>query len=189
MPRTVELEISERVVRNGFGLLAVRNPGVSTFACAVVLDVGVKDEARGEEGLAHMVGSCLDQGTRKRGPLDLAQAVENIGGSLATTLSGGVLQCPAEESIKAMRLLREVVTEPAFPLREVRRVKAEVLTEIESDKDDPRTVANRRYRKEIYKRHPFARPMYGSAKSVSTFKPLCIDHPSVEIHGMGRAKT
>jgi zinc protease len=169
--RTVELEIGERVGANGLRLLAVRNPGVATFACSVVLDVSVKDEAPGDEGLANMVGSCLDEGTTRRSALSLAEAVERIGGSLETTTSGGLLECPAEECNKAMRLLREVVTSPSFPLREVRRVRCEVLTGIESDKDDPRTVAGRRYRKEIYKRHPFARPQYGFARTVNSFKP------------------
>ena len=115
LTRTVELEISDRLTKNGLRLLAVRNPGVSTFACAVVLDVSLKDEARGDEGLAHLVGTCLDEGTKRRDALSLAEAVERIGGSLDTGPTGGVLQCPAEEGEKALRILREVVVEPAFP--------------------------------------------------------------------------
>ena len=45
---TVRLEIAERRMQNGLTLLAVRNPGVETFAARVVLDVDIRDEARGE---------------------------------------------------------------------------------------------------------------------------------------------
>lgn len=171
MAQTVNLAVSDRVAKTGMRLLAVQNPGVSTFACSVVLEISTKDEARGEEGLANLVGSCLDEGTLRRDALSLAEAVEQIGGSLDTGPAGGVLQCPAEEGEKALRILREVVAEPAFPLREVRRVKQEVLVGIESDKDDPRTVASYRFRQEIYGRHPFARPLYGSPRTVKSFKP------------------
>ncbi len=76
MAQTVNLAVSDRVAKTGMRLLAVQNPGVSTFACSVVLEISTKDEARGEEGLANLVGSCLDEGTLRRDALSLAEAVE-----------------------------------------------------------------------------------------------------------------
>ena len=40
---------------------------------------------------------------------------------------GGATICPAASQKKATDLLRQMVTEPSFPGREVRRVQAEVL--------------------------------------------------------------
>jgi zinc protease len=79
--------------------------------------------------------------------------------------------CPVTAHKQATDLLREMVLEPSFPGREVRRVQTEILTEIKSDQDDPRTVAARRFRKEIYQKHPLGRPPQGTAQSVASFKP------------------
>jgi len=168
---TVQLQIGERVLRNGLTLLAVQNPGVETFAAGVVLDVDVRDQDKGEEGLANLLGSCLEEGTRKRSGMQLAEAIDGLGGTLSGSASGGSVHCPATESQKALRLLAEMVREPALPARGTERVQQEVLSEIRAEMDDPQTVASQRFRKEVYGNHPFARPGRGTRESVASFGP------------------
>ena len=72
---------------------------------------------------------------------------------------------------KATDLLRQLLLEPSFPGREVRRVQSEVMLEIKADADDPRTVAVRRFRKQIYGKHPLGRPPQGTVDSVAAMKP------------------
>ncbi len=168
---TVQLEIGERRLQNGLTLLAVQNPGVETFAAGVVLDVDLRDEAEGEEGLANLLGSCLEEGTMKRSGEQLAEAIDGLGGTLTGSASGGSVQCPATESRKALRLLAEMVREPALPARGVRRVREEVLSEIRAQLDDPQVVASKRFRKEVYGDHPYGRPARGTLASVAGFGP------------------
>jgi zinc protease len=78
---------------------------------------------------------------------------------------------PAAVQKEAIGLLREMVLEPEFPGREVRRVQAEVMTEIQAEDDDPRAVAGRRFRKEVYGDHPLGRPGTGTHKSVGKLRP------------------
>src|SRR5690606_34537968 len=87
-----------------------------------------------------------------------------------TTSAGGIIQCPAQEAPKAVRLLREMVLEPAFPQREVRRVQQETLADIESEAADPYSVARWRFRAEVYGPHPFARPPWGSRESTARLR-------------------
>jgi zinc protease len=165
----IELELAERVLDNGLTLIAVRNPGVATFACGVVLRADVRNEGAGEEGLANLVGDCLDEGTKKRSGPALAEAIENLGGGLEGNMSGGTVWCPAAVAGKALPLLVETVADPAFPAREVGRVRSEVLAEIQSDLEDPQVVAAQRFRAEVYGDHPFARPPKGSPQRVARF--------------------
>lgn len=171
MTRRIELAIAERVLPSGLTLLAVRNPGVQTFACGVSLDVRPGDEPDGQSGLAHLMGECLDEGTARRSAQQLAQAVEAIGGALECSTRGGTVQCPASEARRAAQILHEVVTAPAFANQEVARVRAEMLTELKADEDDPRTVAARRFRKEVYGRHPLARNPQGTRTTVARLRP------------------
>ena len=165
MSRKIELDIGERILPSGLTLLAVRNPGVETFAAGALLDVDMKEERTGEEGLANLVGDMLDEGTKKRTGLELAATVEGLGSALDGSSSGGSVHCPAEQTEKSLALLFEMVNEPAFPKRELERVKDEILTEIAAEAEEPRSVAAQRFRKLVYGPHPYARPGRGTRGS------------------------
>lgn len=167
----LELQVAERELRNGVTCVALRNPGVGTFAVSLAVRVGQGHEGPTEHGLAYLTGSCLEEGTRRRNAVGLAEAVEGIGGSLETSANSVTIQCPADEATKAVRLVREVGLEPAFGARDVRRVQSEILAEIEADDADPRAVARRTFRREVFGSHPLARPRYGDAKSIASFRP------------------
>jgi zinc protease len=167
----IRLSIAERELDSGLTLLAVQNPGVQTYACVVSLDVRAGDEPGDRCGLANLVGECLDEGTTSYDALELAAATESLGAMMEGNHRGGVVMAPAVAQKEATALLREMVLEPRFPGREVRRVQAEVRTEIKAEDDDPRTVASRRFRKEIYGDHPLGRPSAGTDKSVAKLRP------------------
>jgi zinc protease len=171
MSDAIRLEIAERELDSGLTLLAVRNPRVATFACVVSLDVRAGDEPAAKSGLANLVGECLDEGTKRYDGLELAAAAERLGASMEGNHRGGVVLCPAATHKDSVALLREMVLEPEFPGREVRRVQAEVLVEIRADEDDPRAVASRRFRKEVYGDHPLGRQSQGTARSVGALRP------------------
>lgn len=176
MTRDIQLDIGEQVLDSGLTLLAVRNPGVATFACVASLDIRAGDEPDDMAGLANLVGECLDEGTARHDALELAAAVEAIGGAVEGNHRGGSVQCPAEHQREGMKLLREILIEPVFPGREVRRVQGEIQTEITADDEDPRLVARRRFLKEVYGKHPLGRPSTGTVKSVGKLRPKDLRH-------------
>ena len=75
----IRLHVAERELKSGLTLLAVHNPGVQTFACAVSLDTRVADDPVAMPGVANMVGECLDEGTARYDALGLAAAAEELG--------------------------------------------------------------------------------------------------------------
>ena len=167
----IRLNVAERQLKSGLTLLAVRNPGVQTFACAVSLDTRIADDPADLPGVANMVGECLDEGTSSYDALALSAAAEKLGAYMEGNHRGGAVMCPASSQKKATNLLRQLVTQPTFPSKEVRRVQAEVLTEMQAEFDDPRTVAARRFRRAIYGDHVLGRAMQGTLESVAAIKP------------------
>jgi len=167
----IRLDIAERELDSGLTLLAVHNPGVLTYACVISLDIRPGDEPADSSGLANLVGECLDEGTKRYDSLELSAAAESLGAMMEGNHRGGLVMCPATAQKEALELLREMVLDAEFPGREVRRVQAEVLSEIKAEEDDPRAVAARRFRKEVYRDHPLGRAAHGTAKSVGKCKP------------------
>jgi zinc protease len=164
----VNLAIGERTLGNGLTVMAVQNEGVQTFASAVVLSVDVRDEIDADQGVTQMIGDCLDEGTVHRDAVELAKAVDEIGGSLSGNASGGGIMCPEKHSMDALRMMREMVFEPAFSEREVQRVRDETLQDIKVEEADPRQVASMRFHKEVYGNHPYSRPSRGDAEAVAS---------------------
>lgn len=167
----MKLSIGERTLANELTVMAVQNEGVRTFAAAVVLSVDVRDETDADQGVTHMIGECLDEGTVDRSGVELAMAVDEIGGSLSANASGGGIMCPEMHTVDAVRLLREMVFSPAFAEKEVQRVRDEVLQDIKVEEADPRQVAALRFHAEVYRDHPFARPARGNAETVAAHTP------------------
>ena len=167
----ISVRIEDRVLPSGLRLVAVHNPPSRTTSTMVQLKVSSLDERPGEEGLAYLTGACLDEGSTRRSADDLAREVESIGCSMDGSGAGGAIQGPAEQFGKSLPFLRELVLDPSFPPAEVQRVRDEVLAEITAEKNDPATVARRRFRQSIYGEHPFARPNWGSEESVQACSP------------------
>lgn len=168
----VKLRMGERQLDNGFTALAVQNPGVATVSVKVALRVSQVDEVENEYGLSHLVGTSLDEGSAKRGALEIAQAIEGIGGSFSGSVNGGSIHCPAEHVGKALAMLREIVFTPKFPASNFRRVQTEVCSSIQAVMDDASSVARNRFHAEVYGAHPLGRPSYGSIEAVKAYQPV-----------------
>ncbi len=167
----MKLRIGERLLDNGLTIIAVQNVGVHTFAAGVVLDVDMRDESPADEGVTNLIGECLDEGSKHRDGVQLALAMDELGGRLSGGASGGTVVCPAKNSVAALELVREMVFKPAFSERDVHRVRDEILQEIQVEESEPRTVASYRFQKEIYGDHPYGHPARGSAVAVAARGP------------------
>lgn len=167
----IDLRFAKRELQDGLTAVAVQNPGVPTLTIGASMHVNQIDEAPDEHGLAAFTGAALEEGTVERGAVELAEAVESLGGALSTLSSGARISCPATARDGAAALLSEVVMQPGFRDDDVERVRREILSEIETDEEEPSTVAAQRYRREIYgDDHPFGRPAYGDRAAIERYK-------------------
>ena len=171
MTPSFELAVAERELPSGLTLVAAQNPGVPTFAAYLSLACDVRDETEDEVGLGYFVGECLDEGTLRRDGNAFADALDALGAYLECGGSGLLVQCPVDSADKAVRLLVEALRQPAFGAREVRRVREEILAELDAENDEPDSVAARRFRREVYGEHPFGRPVRGTREVVAGYRP------------------
>jgi len=129
---------------NGFRVLYVRRPG-RVVSLTLVVRHGASSVPEGKSGLAGLVARMLGESTRQRPAMALAEAVESLGTTLGTAagrddsrVSMTVLPADFEP---ALRLLGEVVMEPAFAPRDFERVKNEWLDGVRAERQDPQRLA------------------------------------------------
>jgi zinc protease len=143
----------------------------------VTLDLVVKSgetlTPKGKEGLASIAFSLLDEGTRTRSALDIAGELAELGSSLkaeggleSSTISLTTLSRHLE---RGLDLFADVILNPSFPARELRRLKLERLAHLKARADDAEQTAAAVFPRLIYGLdHPYGRPELGSAASVES---------------------
>ncbi len=139
---------------------------------SLVADAGAVAEPSGQDGVARLTARALLEGTRSRTGDVLTESLERLGASVdadaewdSSALTMTVLTSRLSE---AMALVAEVILEPAFPERELERLKAERLTEILQRRAEPRGLADEMFSRFLYASDSrYALPDGGSAASVS----------------------
>src|SRR4029453_17936671 len=80
-------DVHSHVLSNGLRVLLVENPVIPAISINATVLAGARHEAEEKAGLAIMVSNILDEGTKTRTSLQIAEAIEITGGHLETDAS------------------------------------------------------------------------------------------------------
>jgi zinc protease len=159
------------VLPNGLIVLLWENHRLPVFvASAHVGQVSLREPAD-KAGLAALMGSLLDEGTTKHKGPEIAEMIENVGGSLSLGSSGGSVKVLAKDRELGLDLLIECMTKPNFPQEAFHREREQQLSAIEDAQRQPLQRASLRFHKELYGKHPFAKPAMGTKETVTKLTP------------------
>ena len=156
----------------GLPVRFIHLPGRPLVTASLTLPMGAVDEPAAVGGVTVLAARSLTEGTQRRDALALVEAAERLGASLRAeagwdaTVVG--VEVPAERLAPALELLAEVVREPAFPPREVERLRDQRLNDLLQAKADPARRAEEAYLATIYDpASPYARPAGGLHDTVA----------------------
>lgn len=132
-------------LKSGLQVYLLKRPS-HVVAVELVVRHGASSVPVGKSGLAGLTARMLTEGTRKKSSAALAEAVESLGTSLNSdagrddsSLSLNVLP---EDLPRALELLAEVTTQPAFNEADFQRVRAEWLDGLRAERQDPVRLAS-----------------------------------------------
>ena len=159
----------------GLRLLAAPRRDLPLVGLRFVALAGADRDPPSRPGLAAFTGALLEEGTRHRSATEIARAVEDSGGQLAsragwnsTTISFGGL---AETLDAGTELLAEIAIEPACDPQEAERVRSLRLGELRRRMDEPQYLASRALAHALYGEALYGPPLLGTAHSVSEIRP------------------
>lgn len=136
----------------------------------LVARAGAASDPGGKEGLASLTADLLTQGAAKRNAQQIAEDIAFVGGELAAGAGMEQLSVRCEVLTKdfatGLELFHDVIVRPTFPAEDFDRKKEEALGAIESEKDDPATVADHELLPFLMGKSTLAHPPIGWAKSV-----------------------
>src|SRR6201991_4142120 len=146
-------------------------PSVRSASVGVWVSVGSRDEGPSVAGAAHFLEHLLFKATPTRSAVDIAQAVDAVGGELNaftarehTCYYAHVLDNDVDLAID---LVADVVLRGSCAEEDVALERAVVLEEIAMRDDDPEDTLGDVFLAAMFGAHPVGRPVIGSAASVS----------------------
>lgn len=158
-------------LRNGLTVYAARLEGPPLISLEMVLPAGGQNDPAKRAGLATLTASLIDEGTERRGALEIAAQVERLGGYLTTGADWDVgylaVGSLSQHLTASLDLLAEVVTSPTFPEAEVERLRQQRLAELLRRSQDPSFLADERLAREIYHGTVYSHSLLGNEESVS----------------------
>ena len=158
---------------NGLTVLVEENHAAPVAALQVWVRVGSADELPDQAGIAHLHEHMLFKGTARRGPGEIARAIEGCGGEINawTSFDQTVYHVVVASHFLAqgMDVLADAITSAAFDPDELGREIEVVCEEIKRSLDSPARKLSKELFAAAYARHPYGRPVIGTEESVRSF--------------------
>ncbi len=158
---------------NGLTAIVKESHRAPVVAVQVWVKAGSAYESDEEAGITHLIEHMIFKGTEKRGPGEIARAIESVGGTINayTSLDYTVYHCvvPSQYLSTALDVLSDAVFHSVFDPKELEREKKVVLEEIRMRDDRPQARLSTLLMSTSYKVYPYKRPVIGYPETVRSF--------------------
>lgn len=155
------------VLPNGLTLVMLENHRLPiVVAEAHIRDVRLHEPAN-KPGVAALLGELLDEGTPNRTGEQIAALIEDTGGSLTFSSTGGSLKVLSPDTDLGLGLLFDCLRNPTFPTEAMERKREQLLSVIADVETQPQNRASDLFKHIVYGDHPYGRSAYGRREIVA----------------------
>ncbi len=159
-----------KTLPNGLRVVAVPHHEQPAVSLRLLIAAGSAYDPIEKPGVASLMASVLDQGTKSRSAQQIAIAIDNLGGALGvgtgTDLSFVNAVALKEDFAFALDLVSDVARNPAFAPEEIERQRQQVLSGLQVTYDDPEYIAGIVFDRLVFGFHPYGRPSVGTPASI-----------------------
>jgi len=144
-PANIEARLVRKTLPNGIrmSLLPKKTRGGNVVA-TLTLHWGDEAGKTDRSTACTLADGMLMRGTRKHTRAEIQEMLEKMNASVAVNTEGAGIDTQRGQFADALRLVAEILKEPAFPASEFAELKQAAITRIESQRGDPGTIAGQR---------------------------------------------
>jgi predicted Zn-dependent peptidase len=158
---------------NGFRIVSETMPGLQSAAIGIWVTAGGRNERIEQNGIAHFLEHMAFKGTRTRSALQIAEAIEDVGGYINAYTSREVTAYYARvlqpDVPLAVDVLADILLNPAFDPAEIEVERGVILQEIGQANDTPDDIIFDWLQEESYRDQPLGRTILGPTDRVRRF--------------------
>lgn len=158
---------------NGLTILTEKMPDVRSATVGIWLRKGSRHEPRCLNGILHFIEHTVFKGTVRRSALDIAVESDRLGGHLdaftSHEITGFMMKVVDKNALQALDLIADMLANPRFDEKEMRREQKVILEEIKMVEDSPEEILGEIFTEKFFPNHPLGLPIEGTRKTVKTF--------------------
>jgi zinc protease len=164
--------IQRAKLSNGLDLLLVEDHKLPLIQANLVLKSGWAADPKDRPGSASLTAEMLDEGTKTRTSLQIADEAKRLGANLGarSTFDGSnvSINVLTKNFDPALALMADVVLNPTFPSEELERQRQIYLGRIQQESKEPFTSAFKMYLRTLFgPDHPYGQPYTGTGTESS----------------------
>lgn len=158
---------------NGLRIVTEHMPGLMSASVGLWVTAGGRHERPEQNGIAHFLEHMAFKGTARRSALQIAEAIEDVGGYINAYTSKETTAYYARVLSADVRLaldvMSDIVLNPAFHAGDIETERHVILQEIGQALDTPDDIIFDWLQEASYPDQPFGRTILGPAERVSQF--------------------
>ena len=160
-------------LKNGLRVVSEQMPGLGSASVGIWIMAGARHERAEENGIAHFLEHMAFKGTKKRSALQIAEAIEDVGGYINAYTSRDMTAYYArvlgDDVPLAVEVIADIVLNPVFDPREIEIERHVILQEIGQALDTPDDVIFDWLQEASYPGQAIGRPILGPAERIAAY--------------------
>ncbi len=165
-------QIQKATLKNGLQVWLVENHKLPIVAANLVIQAGSDHDPVSMPGLANMTAAMIDEGTKSRTTMQIADQLEALGATLNANANADgsfiSLSTLSKNLGRALDIYCDVVCNSIFPEKEFERLRKQRLTTLVQQHDQPPAIASNAFNYILYgPDHPYGNNQNGTETSLN----------------------
>lgn len=166
-------KVWQNELKNKIKVAGIEQKELPLVQLQLTIPCGILKEESGKAGSAYILSQMFLEGTKNKTAIQLEEAIDDLGSKIfvnaspeGITFTVNCLKAKYQETVK---LLEEIILEPAFNNAEFERIKAETLERIKRNQTNANSIAANVFNKLVYgKGNILSNSIYGAESTVKT---------------------
>jgi len=171
LPARAGVEMQELTTPGGLNAWLVEDHSIPFVALELRFRGGGSLDAPGKRGATNLMVGLLEEGAGEMDAQGFARATESLAANFSYGVNDDAINVSArfltENRDQAAALLRASLLDPRFDPDAIERVRAQIISIIQSSQKDPRDLVGTAFDALVYGDHPYATSLDGTLESVA----------------------
>ena len=165
-------EVRRTTLDCGLRVVTEAMPELRSVTIGFWVGTGARDEPDESAGTSHFLEHLLFKGTPTRSAIEIAQAVESVGGEMnaftTKEYTAFYIRILDESLPMAIDILSDVIWSPTLESHQIDSERQVIIEEIRMIEDAPDELAHELFSKALYPDHPLGRQVLGTEPTIQS---------------------
>lgn len=173
-PDVLKKEIKKIILPNGITLILKEDKAFPIIALSAIFKGGVRFEEPSKNGVSELMSKLLLKGTKTKSEKEISELIENNGISIdsfsGNNTFGIKMKFLSENEDIALGIFSDLIKNSVFSESEFKRELDLSLADLRVEESDVFGLGIRKFRKSIFKKHPYGNSPTGNQDSLKNLK-------------------